>query len=262
MNRIPESEPSPPVDWWARLSAVLAWLKQAVMNTDRVSLYALLAANLIPVVFAVLCGWQVGGVVFFYWMENLVIGFYAILRLALAGWGTGNSEKHGSKAFLIPFFTVHYFFFCFIHGVFLAVFFSGVFSGEGPDKLHGGPFSMLGNLVGEFFAGSPLASVLAVLGLVVSHGVSFVRNYLIGGEYRNTDPGVEMFRPYGRIVLLHVCILFGGFFVLMVGSSTPLVVLFMLAKTGLDVLAHSREHRVRRDFREARREAGKPGEGN
>jgi|GEM_PF-5490609 len=46
---------------------------------DRVSLVSLIAANLLPVFFALVFGWDLGGVVMFYWWENIIIGLYAIV---------------------------------------------------------------------------------------------------------------------------------------------------------------------------------------
>jgi uncharacterized membrane protein AbrB (regulator of aidB expression) len=51
-----------------------------------------------------------------------------------------------------------------------------------------------------------------------------------------------MFRPYGRVMVLHVVILLGGFLVQLLGSPAPALALLVLLKTGLDLGAHLREH--------------------
>ena len=51
----------------------------------------------------------------------------------------------------------------------------------------------------------------ALLALFISHGVSFVTNYLLKGEYKKEKVNSLMGRPYARIVVLHVAIIFGGF---------------------------------------------------
>lgn len=52
----------------------------------------------------------------------------------------------------------------------------------------------------------------------MSHGVSFAVNYIASGAYRTADPGRLLFAPYGRVMVLHVVILLGGFMVQALGS--------------------------------------------
>jgi uncharacterized membrane protein len=84
---------------------------------------------------------------------------------------------------------------------------------------------------------------LAVLALFISHGVSFVQNYLLKGEYAAATPEKLMGSPYGRIVVMHVAILAGGFLTMAIGSPAPLLVVLVVLKTVLDVSLHNREHK-------------------
>lgn len=95
-----------------------------------------------------------------------------------------------------------------------------------------------GELLRASLGGLSTGGLLALAGLVISHGISFFRNYVGRGEYRRAQPMGEMFRPYPRVVILHVCILFGGFAIMMLGSSMPLVVLLMIGKTIFDAKSH------------------------
>jgi len=83
----------------------------------------------------------------------------------------------------------------------------------------------------------------AVLALFVSHGVSFVQNYLLKGEYAAARPEKLMGSPYGRIVVMHIAILAGGFLTMAIGSPAPLLVVLVVLKTVLDVGLHNREHK-------------------
>jgi len=51
-----------------------------------------------------------------------------------------------------------------------------------------------------------------------------------------------MFRPYGRVMVLHVVILVGGFLVTKLGSPLIPLALVVVLKTGLDLSGHRGEH--------------------
>jgi hypothetical protein len=86
---------------------------------------------------------------------------------------------------------------------------------------------------------------LALLALFISHGVSFVYNYLIKGEYARTDPGKLMGAPYARVVVMHVAIIGGGFLSMVFGSPAALLFVLVVLKTIIDVELHLREHKAR-----------------
>ncbi len=81
-----------------------------------------------------------------------------------------------------------------------------------------------------------------MIGLFVSHGISFVRNYLSGKEYASQTMQRLMKQPYRRIVLLHVAIIAGGMPVMMLGSPIPLLFILVGLKIGLDIWLHTKEH--------------------
>jgi hypothetical protein len=154
-------------------------------------------------------------------------------------------QSIAEKLFLIPFFCFHYYMFCLVHGVFIQVFTTIGESGFGPSVTTAfNPFDFTSWRNPIFTPdGFSLAGALAVLGIFISHGVSFFQNYIGRGEYLHTTTGMEMGRPYVRVVLLHVCIIFGGFAVMLFGSPLGLVILFMIGKTILDVKLHRKIHR-------------------
>ena len=204
---------------------------------------ALVAANFVPLAM-VLLGWgSAGGLVVLYWAENVVIGFYTVLRMLESGRGS-LAEKIG-KSF---FFCLHYGMFCLVHGVFVATLFL-------PREQQGamytaptwpGPLVLLQPLwqgasaMGLF---SPRALLLPLLALIVSHGVSFYTNYLRNGRYLRSRPDDSFMRPYGRMFLLHVFIIGGGFFVAQHAAVLPLAAL-VVGKTVMDLLLHRRSNRA------------------
>jgi len=197
-------------------------------SKDYASLAALMVANFIPVGGVLYAGWDAGAIVLLYWSENLIIGFYNVVKLALAK--ADDSAERVPKLFAIPFFCVHYGMFCFGHGVFVLLLIS-MRPGAGPD------FSTLGSLLRQM--------VWPFFGLFVSHGVSFVENTLLRGEYKSITVRQQMMQPYARIVVLHVAIILAGFFVMKFHPPLVLLVLLIAGKIVLDLVLHARSHRPR-----------------
>ena len=52
-----------------------------------------------------------------------------------------------------------------------------------------------------------------------------------------------MFSPYGRLVVLHVTIIFGAIAISMTGAPVAAIVILVVLKTLLDLGLHLREHR-------------------
>ena len=192
----------------------------------RPSVLALLAANLVPLVCVVVFDWEVFPLMLLFWAENVIIGGFNVLKLLTNG--AGGTLGQLGKFFFVPFFAVHYGLFTLVHGVF-------VFSLFGGGRSAGLEFDRFAAAVAEFKLGLPL------LGLMVSHGVSFLSNYLGAGEYRRAALPVLMMQPYGRVVILHVTVLIGGFLMQLLKSPTAGLALLVLLKCGVDLAAHLRE---------------------
>ena len=78
--------------------------------------------------------------------------------------------------------------------------------------------------------------------LVVSHGISFVANFLLGGERDELRLRQIMGSPYGRIVVLHIAVIFGAVAVTALGQPIAMLVVLTLLKVAVDVKLHLREH--------------------
>jgi hypothetical protein len=86
--------------------------------------------------------------------------------------------------------------------------------------------------------------MMGVLGLIDAWKLGLFLFYFIGrGDYRNTDIGAQMIRPYGRIVFLHIAIFAGAFALAALGAPIWGVAALALFKTAYDVLAEWRENR-------------------
>ena len=216
---------------------------------DPSSVAALVLGNLIPVGGVLLLDWNAAHIVLLYWAENLIAGFYGILKLALIP--APRPLHHLAKLFLIPFFSLHYGGFCAVHGLFLLIFFR---LGEGmqwasPHRAWPGPFvflQLLISVIGQAWRTMPPEMIWPLLGLAASHGVSFVENHILHGEYSDLAVRDLMTRPYRRIVILHVAVIAGGIPVMMLESPLPLLLLLIALKIGFDIHLHARTHRADR----------------
>lgn len=195
----------------------------------RPSSIALLVANVIPLMGVLIFGWQVFPLVLLFWFENVILGVINILKMAIAQPRTPYTLP--AKLFMIPFFSIHYGMFTFVHGVFIMVIFGGgMKSGTPFPTMFGGPTSFWGALVGHHLH-------WAALGLAMSHFISFIFDYVRPGVYRTIALPALMSAPYGRIVVLHLTILIGGALVMFMGSPMVGLLLLVVLKTGLDLRA-------------------------
>src|SRR2546428_9687305 len=96
----------------------------------------LLLANAAPLAGVLLHHWTVFAVVLLYWCENVIVGGFNVLRMLVAK--PQESLAWLGKAFLIPFFCVHYGMFTFLHGVLVFALFGGTRAHSGRPERAGG----------------------------------------------------------------------------------------------------------------------------
>lgn len=200
----------------------------------------LIAANLVPLIGVFLLGWDAAFIVLLYWMENIVVGIYNVIKMVVL--------KIYSRAtileliFFILFFCFHFGAFCAGHGVLLVALFD-----IGHPTVLSVQHETWPNLLQAIL--TPLRRVplsepaLPVVFLFLSHGMSFVQNYLGKKEYGVLTAPRLMLRPYQRVVILHLVVIAAAIPVTMLGSPVVLLCLLVLLKTGVDVFFHRREHR-------------------
>ena len=192
---------------------------------------SLIIANLFPLVGVLFWGWDAFYVVLLYWAENLIVGFYTVVKMFAA-----KVEHPVARLFkIIPaaFFAFHYGFFCGIHGMFVFAIFK-----HGEDFQFGKTtwpcfFAFLQifiNAIGHALATLPKEMFFVLAGLFISHGIGFVHNYILKGEYLNAKIGKLMNEPYPRIFVLHIAIIFGGFATMAMGSPIGLLIVFVILK--------------------------------
>ncbi len=219
-------------------------MKLSKKDWASVPVIVLVAANILPLWGVYFLKWDAFYIILLYWSENLAIGFYNILKIATAK--VKHPIEHLGKLFLIPFFVIHYGGFMAVHGLFVLAFAKKI---EGP--LFSGKawpcflvfVQLLIGVIRQMFLAIPPQMKFAILALFISHGVSFVYNYLLKGEYATAKPKELMNRPYSRVVVLHIALIASGFFVMVLGSPIPLLFVLVIGKIILDVKMHIREHK-------------------
>ena len=234
-------------------------LARATSSTTTVVL--LVAFNLVPLVGVLLWGWNVATLLVLYWVENGIVGLLNVPKMLLAaapetlpvGVVRAGGLAMASKVGQVGFFLVHYGLFWFVHGVFV---FTLPFFIGGAVGVVGGGLDGAVEIVPGFFGVGPTeaefqgsstgpdlsAVALGAIGLAVSHGASFVINFLGRREYLLVTISRQMFAPYGRLVILHVTILIGAMASLVLGTPIGAIVVLVILKTALDLTLHLKEH--------------------
>jgi hypothetical protein len=225
---------------------ILAWYR---LGSSIGAVVALVVANVVPLIGVLFFGWSVWNILVIYWLENGIVGASNVLKMSRAdgsdlpadgGPGlagamrlvvNGRPATGLAKAFLIPFFVMHYGIFWLVHGVF--VFTLPLFAGIGRG----------GDDFGTGMTLSPSSIAFAAVALAISHGLSYWWNFLRGGEYRRTTPVALMFAPYGRLVVLHVTIILGAMAMVLTDAPAAAIAVLVLVKTAIDLGLHLREHR-------------------
>jgi len=202
----------------------LPWQADALRQP---SVLVLLLSNAVPLVGVLFLQWDQALLLLLYWLESAIIGFYSLLKL----WGVGGApekplfdsgllRKVGQVAVVIvkvlgtAFFLFHFGMFMAVHLLFILAFLP-----EAPNW-------------NELY----LNLGVGLVGMLISHGLSYKWNYVDKREYVHADGGDFMGGPYGRVIVMQFAIILGVFL------NLPAVIL-VLGKTVLDLNAHLAEHR-------------------
>jgi hypothetical protein len=197
------------------------------------ALLTLVAVNLAPLAAVHYLDANAIDLLFLYWVETVVVGFYGVLRLAFA---RGSEATRAWLFALIPLFVVHFGAFTALYGAILFEMF-----GHKTSLFLFDPYSRYG-----FASGKGLWEIVpfafAAQGVLVfaAHGIAFVQNYLKGGEYRHATFLGEQQRPYRRIGVMHATLILGGAVTSANNSPLGMLVVLVLVKTAIDVYVHIR----------------------
>jgi hypothetical protein len=182
----------------------------------RISIGSLVLSNLIPLFGVLFFGWSVSTILILYWSENVIIGFFNVIKMVLAK-GEAKKRQTYQRFYLIGFFIVHFGIFTFGHGAFV--------------------FSFFGTENPSFKSLLP-----ALLPLFISHGISMAVHFFKNGEYARVSYESLFFQPYKRVVIMHLTIIFGAWAALAFNLPSMVLVVLVILKIAVDILFHKREH--------------------
>ena len=197
------------------------------------SVVFLVAVNLIPLFGVIFWGWKVFPIMILFWFENIIIGVFFILRILTIGLGANSPPSLLYRLFGALFFTAHYGIFVLGHLVFIFVLFSP------PD------FSADIEMINSALMVSIIESyqlTWVLIGLFLSHGFSYISNYLFLGESQRTSIIRLSIRPYLRVAILHVTIIIGGMVVIALNQPLAGMIFLLIIKIIIDCWTHLVEH--------------------
>ncbi len=185
----------------------------------------LVIVNLFPLVCVLAFRWSIAPIMFLYWVENIVIGFFNVLKMRKAQGPVsanilvdGRPVRENDRRSIITFFIMGYSGFTLAHGLFIVILF--------------------GLAVGSF-----LQVLLAFTLFFFSHYQSYRKHFVKNEEFRRTSFDRLFFQPYKRIVVMHLTILAGCYLVKMLDAPILALAVMIFLKTAIDLVSHVIEHR-------------------
>ena len=217
---------------------------------SRLSLAALITANLFSALHALNSGWGYHQALLIFWFEALIIGGYNVLRLLVvclfgaqpfAAWLSRTVSVSAGDRILgtvigTGFFVVKFGAFALATGLWIVAL----------PAYFDAPGSRPADRVTEALSDASTGLGIAIGALVVSHGVSFVLNFLWKREFATQTVVGLVFWPYVRMALVLAVVIGGMFYVNLnpgLEAAPTMVALFFLVKTTVDAVTHVWEHR-------------------
>lgn len=187
------------------------------------TLAAIVVLGLIPIWGVLNHGWSALQIVMLFWVETVVVGVFTWMRLRDIERLRPEAHNPVSGGSSSLFLALHYGIFTLVHGVFVIV------------------MGMVGPAEGWF--DESLSDVLAdrgfwmaVVGVVLLLGLGHWRDWARPEAWRTAGLGRELFRPYSRIIAMHIAVVGGVWVILGLGGAAWLVVLLCGLKLVGDLL--------------------------
>lgn len=208
-----------------------------------ISQISLIIVNLIPLFGVLFLGWEIISIMVFYSIQTIIIGIYGILKIILSKKEINTSEARrytkNQLKFIIIFFKI-----IIILLILPAYYFSLAFL---PLFIYLIIESSLKNInilssINLIFKNFSSYLLIPFIFLMINHGVSFYKNFILKKEYNNVNLADITTELFSRVFLMYYITVF---VVLIVGITrivSLIVLITVLTKTILDLYSHNREH--------------------
>ena len=188
------------------------------------------AAAVAPILGVFIWGWSVRDVVFIYWAENVIIGFWQVMKMGLVGFAQTRQKGAVSlipSLFTMLFFTVHYGGFCLAHGLFVLT-----LTNEGIEG---------STVEWKELTEVPRESLWSVASIFALKGLGVWQDFVETGRWKQVRPNQLMGEPYRYIIILHIAIVLGAGLVMRFEGAWPVLALIVLGKLVVDLCQIWRE---------------------
>lgn len=183
----------------------------------------LVLLNAVPIYGVIQWDWKSFDLIFLYWLENLIIGAFMILRILARRYS--HPVELAFPLFLAPFFTFHFGMFCYVHGIFVIKLFGKGLTGELAEM-------DIPEIILPLIQSHHL--FWPVMALFTLQLFDWLRDI---NERGFASDGIKDITtaPYRRIMVLHIAIIGSGF--ALITLNDPLIGLLTLIafKTGMDI---------------------------
>ncbi|HRZ85837.1 MAG TPA: DUF6498-containing protein [Candidatus Paceibacterota bacterium] len=200
------------------------------INKDN-SIITLILINLIPLFGFLFFDWSSLSIILFYWIECAVLIFFGLIKMIMIV----KYDPSQKNRILGYFFSIIIFLF-FYGGIMALLFFLLIgLSLPGMTSSEVSPI-----LIKELFMVLPSS-----FSLLLHHGYSFFLNFIRKKEYVRGDSSKNQnWVPYlhMRIMALGLTLFAGLFLILIFKLPVAFIILFLFAKTLLDITFHNQEH--------------------
>jgi hypothetical protein len=187
----------------------------------------LIPVNLLPVIGVWFWSWSPEAVFIVYCFETIIIGFFTLLKIAIAGITRGGSDtwyNQGSRSqmpflFFMLFFLVHY-------GLFVTIQMGIFFSVSGIGAEH---HITLRNFFSKWPELLDENTMLMLAAFIVSYGYRMLQEFILTGSYKTAPLMLLMFQPYLRIFVQQFTVIAGSIF-LGFGAGKVFILIFAVVK--------------------------------
>ncbi len=195
------------------------------------TLALLLLTNLIPIYLVLFDQWTVAQMVLLFWLENVIIGIMNVLKMRTCQPNKRPRSKHNRE--MTTFFMIHYGGFTFGHGIFVIAFFFFV------------EFDY-GTLASPYTFSQVITDPnlwWTMLALLISHGFSYYWHFFKGGERMRETTDSLFFKPYARVVVLHITIIGGAWLAASLKQPIWALLVLVFLKILVDMGSHYSSHK-------------------